>query len=487
MAIDQFVKSQSDLLEIADVLSRLARESERSIFRYTQVVYDSIYVDRGRKNINRCGFSSTYNVEDMASQIYSSIHGEELFCFNLDQFENWRKRSESPYVFTHKGIPLPLETHIDYRSIPSNFERWDDELQDFTREYKNERITRDFGVEQRIVANSAGGCIIESRPFFSLFYRQGYDPFMVTRSLGAYVSCDEDMDRIPLLIRYIPDPTPDRRINSASSFPDAFARLHEVSHHIDYGDFETAGLSKNLTHDVIMLSGVPVHEIFGHQFEEPIYPLQVGRQSLFPVGKNVQNSNIVLRDNPLQKVEELEVFGSYHYDCYGRPAKETVHISDSTVHDHLGSEYVDMKNLHTFLGIDHSPFSGNARQGNEGYFPQTRMSCTILDGKQEEVDWEGKLVMIPFDGYVLDGNFFKILASECYVIDAQGKPRRVAPMEGSRAIYDAIIGMRILPGRSYHVGSCSKPEVLEERAQSEVMVSFFTNHQLWERLTLRPL
>ncbi|MBZ0258458.1 hypothetical protein K8I31_20495, partial [bacterium] len=102
-------------------------------------------------------------------------------------------------------------------------------------------------------------------------------------------------------------------------------------------------------------------------------------------------------------------------------------------------------------------------------------------------DWSGKILMAPFNGYVLDGNFFKVMASECYVLDGAGEPKRIAPLEGSRAIYDAIIGMHILPGQSYHTGSCFKPGALDDQVDSEVSVSFLANHQLWEHLTLRTL
>jgi len=311
---------------------------------------------------------------------------------------------------------------------------------------------------------------------------------MISRSIGSYVYSNEEVDRIPQLIKYLPDPTPDRTINRATTLSEAFARLYEISNQVEYPDLDAALLSNDLTHDVIMLSGVPIHEIFGHQFEEPICPLQVGQRSLFPVDKNVQNSNLILRDNPLQTIEGLEVCGSYHFDSYGRRTREKTHIENSRVREHLGGEYIDLKNLPTFLGINQSTSVGNARQGDDGSFPQPRMSCTVLEGKtEEEIDWTGKLVMVPFNGYVLDGNFFKVLSSECYVIDKNGRPIRLGPMEGSRAIYDAIIGMHILPGKSHHIGSCSKPNVLEDGVDTEVMVSFFTNHQMWEHLTLRPL
>ena len=170
------------------------------------------------------------------------------------------------------------------------------------------------------------------------------------------------------------------------------------------------------------------------------------------------------------------------------PTRKKVNIANTVVKEHLGAEYVDLKNLSTFLGVEKSSSVGNARQGNEGYFPQPRMSCTVLEGKEiENIPWDGKLLMVPSHGYVLDGNFFKLLSTECYVVDGAGNPQRICPLEGSRAIYDAIIGMHILPGTSYHIGSCSKQCVLEENNESEITVSIYTNHQLWENLTLRTI
>lgn len=488
MALDEFVKSENELLEMAEAMLKIAKTRTLSVLRYRQVVYDSMFIDRGRKNINQCSLSSTYNEENIDDRVFSTVHGEEMFEFSIPQFEEWKRRSETPYIFNYKGIPLPSKRVVDVRTIPDNYEQWDDDFQSFTKEYKNERITREFGVEQQIIVNSTGGMVIESRPFIAIHYRQGYHPFMVSRSIGSYVSNNQDVNNLVALIRFLPDPTPDQRIRASNRMTDAFSRLYDVSNEVVYSDLDECGLSNDLTHDVIMLSGVPIHEIFGHQFEEPVYPLPVGQQSLFPAGKNVQNCNLILKDNPRQTIEGLEVLGSYHYDSYGRPSQEKVHIEDSLVKEYLGCEYVDQKNLKTYLGIDRSTSVGNARQSEEGFFPQARMSCTVLEGIEEEhIDSTNKIVMVPSNGYVLDGNFFKVMSSECYVANGSGEPKRLGPLEGSRAIYDAIIGMHILPGKSHHVGTCSKPSVVEEGYECEVAVSFFTNHQMWEHLTLRTI
>lgn len=488
MSIEQFVKSEDALNELAQKISALAVQHPLAVFRYKQTVYDILFADHGRKNLNQYSLTSTYNVENIAEQVYSTVRGEELFPHNLADFETWRERSDMHFVFSNKGAPLPDCKVVEYADIPDNFTKWDDELAAFTSEYENERITREFGVEQQIIANSAGGIVVESRPFVNIYYRQGYDPYMVTRTIGAYVSSNADVDRLTRLIEFMPDPTPDGRIRSSGSFVDAFARLHSISNQISHISLEDAGLADHLTHDVIMLSGVSAHEIFGHQFEEPIHPIPVGHQSLFPIGKNVQNEMLILKDNPRQTVNGLEAIGSYRYDSYGRPASAKTHIVDSRVNEHLGGEYIDRKNLRAFLGVDSSESIGNSRQGDDGQFPQPRMSCTVLEGKETvDVDWGGKVLMTPFNGYVLDGNFFKVLSSECYVLNGEGEPKRIGPLEGSRAIYDAIIGMHILPGKSYHTGACFKPGALDENSDAEVPVSFFANHQLWEQLTLRSM
>ncbi|MBD3266402.1 hypothetical protein GF373_07005 [bacterium] len=488
MSIEQFVKSRQEMQDLADGLYPLTAQSTCNVVRYKQTVFDSTFFELGRMNINRCGLNATFNVEDIEHRIYSAITGEELFPFNLPEFQEWRKREEIPFVFNHKGHDLPNTRVNDYRPLPNNFTQWDEDLRAFTKEYRNVRLTREFGVEQTILANSQGGILIESRPFWALYYRQGYGPHLVSRGLGAYVSSAEDINRLPRLIQYIPDPTPDGRIRHSATFTEAFAHLYEISKTIVFENLTQANLSQQLTHDAIMLCGVPIHEIFGHQFEEPIEPIPVGQQSLFPIGKNIQNPNIVLSDTPNLKLEGLNVLGGYAFDAYGRPSRETVHISDGIVKNHLGAEYVDAKNLPTFLGIEQSEFLGNARQGTDGLFPQARMSCTTLQGLAvENGSWEKKVLMMPSHGYVLEGNFFKLIASECYILGDDGEPKRIGPLEGSRAIYDAVMGMHILPETSYHIGNCSKPCALDDGHDAEITVSTFTNNQLWENLTLRAI
>ncbi|MFH1743453.1 MAG: hypothetical protein ABIH23_30990 [bacterium] len=486
MSIKDLIKSETDLLELAEAIAARLPKDEDAVARYRQIVFESMHTDHGRRNLNHCGLSATYNVENLSINTYSSVRGEELFPHTLDDFERWRERNEMPFVFTRKGFPLPESRSIRWTGPPSNHDCWDDELTDYTRKHPGDRITREFAVEQVVTVNSRGGLVIESKPFLGVFFRHGYDPLTVSRNVGAYVLSEDDVARFPILLAYLPDPTPDRRLQQAGSFWEAFDRLVRLSE-VRHPDLQSVGFPDVLTHDVIMLNGVPAHEIFGHQFEEPVYPLPVGQRSLFPVGKNVQNPSLILKDNPHQTVEGYPVCGSYQFDAYGRPSSTKTHIRESVVCEHLGSEYVDLKNLQGFLGISKSDSVGNARQGDDGSFPQSRMSCTVLDGKVEEVDWSGKVVMVPHNGYVVDGSFFKVLACECYVLNGSGEPERVGPLEGSRAVYDAMMGMHLIDGKTHHIGTCSKPSVLESGVDTEVAVSFLVNNQLWEHLTIRPL
>ncbi len=486
MKIRNLIKSEAELIELGEAMMARLPKDEEAVARYRQAVFESMHTDHGRRNLNRCGLSSTYNVENLTTHTYSSIRGEELFTHTLDEFERWRQRNETPFVFTHKGFLLPKERSVRWIVPPENGDHWDEELIDFTRSHRGDRLTREFVVEQTITVNTNGGFIIESRPFWGLYFRHGYEPLTVNRNLGAYVTSDDDIVRFPALLKYIPDPTPDRRIQSAESFWSAFDRLVRISE-VKHDDLRSAGLPDVLTHDAVMLNGVAAHEIFGHQFEEPVYPLPVGHTSLFPIGKNVQNRRLLLYDNPHQEVEGYSVCGSYRFDAYGRPSASKTHIRDSIACEHLGSEYVDLRNLEGFLGIPQSESLGNARQGEDGSFPQGRMSCTVLEGEVEEADYSGKVIMIPNNGYVVDGSFFKVLSSECYVLNGSGEPQRVGPLEGSRAVYDAMIGMHLVDGKTHHIGTCSKPNVLDSGSDTEVPVSFLANNQLWECLTMRSI
>ena len=188
------------------------------------------------------------------------------------------------------------------------------------------------------------------------------------------------------LIKYLADPTPDKRIKKAKSFSEAFHELYEISG-LRYGSLEEAGILLSELYDIIMLTGVPIHEIFGHHFEEPIRFLDFGESGTFKYGQNIQNKSIVLMDNPKQEIKGFRVMGFTHVDAYGRKREPRIHIKDGKVVGFLGSEYADPEKLKQYMNLEKSPFVGNASQYNDGMFPQPRMSCTVIDGPTENIDF----------------------------------------------------------------------------------------------------
>jgi predicted Zn-dependent protease len=242
---------------------------------------------------------------------------------------------------------------------------------------------------------------------------------------------------------------------------------------------EEAGIPLQGTHDLVVLTGVPVHEIFGHHFEEPINYLTFGESGTFQYNQDILNKEIVLSDNPGQQIEGFEVGGFTYFDAYGRVREPRTHIKDGKVLEFLGSEYIDQEKLKRFLNLNASNFVGNAGQYIDGAFPQPRMSCTVLDGASQRIDLEGKLVIVPNNGRTNPQEKTYMLDSfECYVIkDAQ--PLRVIPLTITGAIHPAMTEMVLLDDLNYSSGNCGKPNPIGE-GQASMPVSQLTKSQLWK-------
>tara|TARA_Y100000034_G_scaffold125404_1_gene174898 strand:- start:1283 stop:2443 length:1161 start_codon:yes stop_codon:yes gene_type:complete len=372
-------------------------------------------------------------------------------------------------------------------SLPCNIDMYDDEFREFTREHQNTNLTRAFVVEQKVVVNSKGGKVIQSIPSFLISYSHGYAPIPTNRNLGVVCTSDEDVRRLPTLIKYLADPTLDKRIKNAESFSEAFHELHGIAG-LKYGSLEEAGIPLSELYDVVMLSGIPVHEIFGHHFEEPIKLLDFGESGTFKSGQTIQNKDIILSDNPRQEIEDFRVQGFTHVDAYGRRREERVHIKDGKVVGFLGSEYADPEKFKQFLNLERSEFVGNASQHNGIFFPQPRMSCTVFDGPSEDVDLEGKLLLVPVGGHTEPRDkTYMVRSFESYVV-RDGEPRRLIPLQVTGGINQALANLVLLDDLNYQSGSCGKPEPLpESRGQAEVPVSQFVNSQMWEGQQVYPL
>jgi hypothetical protein len=151
----------------------------------------------------------------------------------------------------------------------------------------------------------------------------------------------------------------------------------------------------------------------------------------------------------------------------------------------LGSEYVDTEKIKGYLGLEDSKFVGNAVQYTGGGFPQARMSCTVLDGKTENIDLEGKILIIPKGGDTdSHKKTYEIIADECYII-RDGKPIRIVPLSVTGGINQALEGIHLLNDTTYTIGLCGKSDPVYS-TKEDVPVSEFTRSQLWAEQQLYP-
>ena len=300
---------------------------------------------------------------------------------------------------------------------------------------------------------------------------------------------EDDIRRFPDLIKFLADPTPEKRIKKAKSLSEAFHELHKVSG-LRYGSLEEAGIPLAGLYDVVVLTGVPAHEVFGHHFEEPIRFLDFGESATFKYGQDIGNKNIILKDDPNQQIEGFRVQGFTFVDAYGRKREARNHMKDGKCFEFLGSEYADPEKLKQYLNLAKSQFVGNASQYTDGHFPQPRMSCTVLDGKIEDVNLEGKILLVSQEGHTQPSDkTYNVSAKECYVV-RDGKPMRVIPLKVTGGINQALANIVLLDDWSYNTGFCGKPEPIyypQSRGQASVPVSQFSRSQMWQKQQVYPL
>lgn len=481
-------KSYRELENIAEVLldELKQRGNSNCVSRYNNVSIHNSQFCSG-KELKELKNISSINLEHMQELVYCYAIIDE---FKKDIFQELAvARDNYPINFSlpRKGLELPSEKGIFYEEIPDEISYYDHELREISRHHNDVKLTRSFAIEQKVIVNSNGGVAIQSIPIFGIYYDQGYDPLHSSRELSVVCNTNEDIKNMTKLIKYLPDPYPDERIRKSRSFFQAFEELYNISG-LKYGDFEEAGIKIQELYDVISLSGTPVHEVFGHQFEEPIRHLLPGECATFKIGQNIKNKDLELKDDPSIKIEGFRVDGFSYFDSYGRKREPRVHIKNGEIIGFLGSEYGDVERLKKYRGgINGETFYGNAIQ-NSTDFSKNRMSCTFLEGKIENIDLEGKILLIGDGGHTnpYEKTYF-VKSSESYII-RNGIPERIVPIQVTGAINSALKHLLLLGPRSYCTGTCSVAHPLFPKEQrSEVQCSQLTRNQMWRQQQVYPL
>jgi hypothetical protein len=490
MNIQELVRDVSTLENIADLLLKELKKyrEENVISRYIRGLYDSAYFINGEEFEVRF-FMSNLSKEMMERGIYTQTMVEDLFPHNVNEVSVARDLQEHRFHFYPKGIPLPKENQSFVEKIPLGFDMYDEELREFSKNHKNTKLARDLFIKQQIIVNSKGGKFIQTIPCIQISYDHGFDPIPTNRIIGAVCTSGDDIRGLTKLIKYLADPTSDKRIKKAKTLTDAFHELYKISS-LKFGSLTDAGIPLSELYDVVVLTGTPAHEIFGHQFEEPIRFLSFGEVGTFKYGQNIQNKDIVLMDNPKQEIENLRVLGFTHVDAYGRKREQRVHIKDGKVLGFLGGEYADPEKLEKYMNLKESHFIGNSSQDLQGWFPQPRMSCTVLDGKTEDIDLEGKILIVSHEGSTQpEDKTYKVEAKECYVIK-NGEPRRLIPLQVTGGINQALANIVLLNDLNYNCGICKSPEPIyypQSHGRAEISVSTFARTQMWKEQQVYPL
>jgi predicted Zn-dependent protease len=284
------------------------------------------------------------------------------------------------------------------------------------------------------------------------------------------------------LIGLLPDPTPDTLIRNSKSFYEAFQRLTDISELV-YGSMEDAGM-KGRVYDIFIMGGIPVHELVGHQFEEPVQ-IRPGDTATFKRGQYIENKNFIVKDDPSQEVEGLNVYGFVNFDAYGRRRNPVIHIENGEVKDFLGGEYTDEENLAIYTGVEKSRFVGASTQFENSDLPTPRMSCTVLDGKTEKISTEGKIVMIPYEGKTSpEQKTYLMKGEESYII-MDGKVKRIVPLQVTGTINNALKNMQLMEDFSYTPDTCGVGGLLTGK-MSVVPTSQYTRNQLWGEQEVYP-
>jgi hypothetical protein len=485
MVFEEHIKTPAQLLDVADMLrDNIRGDTGDVVSRCTHTATSTTRFIEGRTTLSQNAYDSL-NKEHMSAGIFSATGVHSLNRHNAPLVTVARDYHDRRIDLYRKGVPLPTEQMIVGATIPSAYEHYDEELRQFTETHPDTKIDRTVSLEQQVIVNSHGGVAIQTRPSFQISYEHGYDPIPTSRFIRAICETDEDIKRFVSLLAYQADPTLDKRIRNAQSFTDAFHALHEISA-LRYGSLSEAGVPDATLFDVAVLDGVPIHEIFGHHFEEPYHHLGFGETGAFRLGQDVGNRHIVLTDDPSIRVAGFKVNGFTNFDAYGRRREARTHIKDGCVTGFLGTEYADMRGLGQYINVNTPSFVGNAVQDIENQLPQARMSCTVLDGPTIPFDLDGIILMIPEGGHTdTRDRTYCVESRECYVLK-DDQPRRIIPLKMTGGILQALVNMELLEDQTYQVGFCGRRNPLDSRYPAQAGVSQFCRAQLWKRQQVSP-
>jgi len=425
------------------------------------------------------------NKENLSKRTYSTNeHKIDIDPKTLDDLYNFTTFSPYHFNFDWKGILLPTEESIHKVKFPENTDIFDEEIEQILKEKLNVKgvsIKRKFSIEQNIIVNSQGGKAIQTIPYFQIEYYSLLGGVTTQRDISAICFSDDNLKKIPKLIKYLPDPTPSKDIKNSKNLSEAFENIYKTSRLV-YKSREDAGLPDKGTYNVLLLNGVAIHEIFGHHFEEIIHKLNSIQTNVFTKGKNIENENIRVYDDPSTEAEGLKLPGYTNFDAYGRKRPKCIHIENGEVKEFLSGEYIDSENMKRYYNTDEKKAGNSTQKLNN--FPMPRMSITCLDGKIKKLDEDPEIIAIGIGGETFKEQLFFGIDAEAYIIK-EGEAKRIPGIIISGGIYQALKSIKLIDNQSIYTGICGKPDPINEKNESRVPTSQLTNDQLWKEVQVR--
>ena len=196
-----------------------------------------------------------------------------------------------------------------------------------------------------------------------------------------------------------------------------FDRFKGQEHHIE--EMGMALLQRNASTNIASgiyrvildpeLTGILVHEAFGHLVEASFLGQNPVMAHLLKQGSRVGSDRINIIDDALR----MSYPGSMKWDDEGTPGEKTHLVTAGTITNWLHT-------METASQFGHTK-TGNARVSNIGRVPEARMTCTYLEPGNTPLDQlfsalDDGLYLKGFMGGATDMDRFSITASEAWIV-----------------------------------------------------------------------
>jgi TldD protein len=224
------------------------------------------------------------------------------------------------------------------------------------------------------------------------------------------------------------------------------------------------------------LSGIFVHEVFGHLCEADAHPFTPALSGMLSEGRKVSSPCVNIVDDSTH----FDLPGSCAFDDEGIPGGRRLLISAGRMKGRLHS-------IETASASGTVP-TGNGRAGDFAHGPAARMTCTFMMPGENSLD---DLLAMMSDGLLLQGavsgstnmDSFRLSARRAWRV-VSGKPRKVGgPCTISGRVFDLLGSVEAVAGDLSlfsGTGGCTRP------GQLTLPVSYGGPHVLLGRVAVRP-